>query len=45
MIFVPSRVGISHPEEEYTSLEECQQGATVLLKTLVKLDQMYSDFH
>lgn len=43
MIFVPSRAGISHSEEEYTSPEECEQGANVLLKTFMKLDQIYSD--
>ncbi|EKQ70666.1 amidase, hydantoinase/carbamoylase family [Leptolyngbyaceae cyanobacterium JSC-12] len=42
MIFVPSRHGISHSEEEYTSPEECEQGANVLLKTFLKLDQAYS---
>ncbi|MBF2027787.1 MAG: M20 family metallo-hydrolase [Oscillatoriales cyanobacterium C42_A2020_001] len=41
MIFVPSRNGISHSEEEYTSSEECEQGANVLLKTFLKLDQAY----
>ncbi|MDX2242754.1 MAG: Zn-dependent hydrolase [Leptolyngbyaceae cyanobacterium bins.302] len=43
MIFVPSRHGISHSEEEYTSPEECEKGANVLLKTFLKLDQVYSD--
>lgn len=43
MIFVPSRNGISHSEEEYTSPEECEQGANVLLKTFLKLDQVYSN--
>ncbi|MDX2228388.1 MAG: Zn-dependent hydrolase [Leptolyngbyaceae cyanobacterium bins.349] len=43
MIFVPSRNGISHSEEEYTSPEECEQGASVLLKTFLKLDQIYSN--
>jgi len=42
MIFVPSQNGISHSEEEYTSPEECEQGANVLLKTFIKLDQIYS---
>lgn len=43
MIFVPSRHGISHSEEEYTSPAECEQGANVLLKTFLKLDQVYSN--
>ncbi|MBW4522239.1 MAG: Zn-dependent hydrolase [Scytolyngbya sp. HA4215-MV1] len=41
MIFVPSRNGISHSEEEYTSPEQCTQGANVLLQTFLKLDQLY----
>lgn len=39
MIFVPSRNGISHSEEEYTDPVACAQGANVLLHTLLKLDQ------
>lgn len=42
MIFVPSRDGISHSQDEYTSPEECEQGANVLLQTLIKLDRLYS---
>jgi beta-ureidopropionase / N-carbamoyl-L-amino-acid hydrolase len=42
MIFVPSEGGISHAEVEYTSPEQCAQGANVLLHTLLKLDQVYS---
>jgi beta-ureidopropionase / N-carbamoyl-L-amino-acid hydrolase len=41
MIFVPSRSGISHTEMEYTSSEQCIQGANVLLHTLLKLDRYY----
>jgi len=41
MIFVPSFAGISHSEEEYTSPEQCTQGANVLLQTFLKLDQVY----
>lgn len=41
MIFVPSRAGISHAEDEYTSPEQCAQGVEVLLQTLLKLDQLY----
>jgi beta-ureidopropionase / N-carbamoyl-L-amino-acid hydrolase len=39
MIFVPSREGISHSEEEYTSPEQCTQGTEVLLSTLLQLDK------
>jgi len=41
MIFVPSREGISHSPDEYTSPADCEQGANVLLHTLLKLDQHY----
>ena len=38
MIFVPSQAGVSHAEDEYTSPEQCSQGANVLLNTLLRLD-------
>lgn len=38
MIFVPSKAGISHSEDEYTSPEQCHQGVNALLQTLLKLD-------
>jgi beta-ureidopropionase / N-carbamoyl-L-amino-acid hydrolase len=38
MIFVPSRSGISHSEQEFTSLAQCVQGANVLLHSLIRLD-------
>jgi beta-ureidopropionase / N-carbamoyl-L-amino-acid hydrolase len=38
MIFVPSRGGISHSEEEYTSPEQCALGANILLQTFLLLD-------
>ncbi len=41
MIFVPSRAGISHAEDEYTSPEQCIQGANMLLQTFLKLDRLY----
>lgn len=40
MIFVPSQAGMSHSEAEYTSPEQCVQGANVLLHTLLKLDAL-----
>ena len=42
MIFVPSLAGISHAEDEYTSPEQCTQGANVLLQTFLKLDRLYT---
>jgi beta-ureidopropionase / N-carbamoyl-L-amino-acid hydrolase len=41
MLFVASRGGISHAEDEYTSPEQCTQGANALLQTLLKLDRLY----
>ena len=38
MIFVPSRDGISHSPEEFTSFEMIYKGANVLLNTIVELD-------
>jgi beta-ureidopropionase / N-carbamoyl-L-amino-acid hydrolase len=42
MIFVASRGGISHAEDEYTSPEQCTQGANALLQTFLKLDRLYA---
>ncbi|HEX3038477.1 MAG TPA: Zn-dependent hydrolase [Oscillospiraceae bacterium] len=38
MIFVPSVEGHSHCELEYTPVEACTKGATVLMNTLLKID-------
>ncbi len=38
MIFVPSAAGVSHAAEEFTSPEECVNGANVLLRVLLALD-------
>ena len=37
MIFVPSAKGYSHREDEYTSYEQCSNGADVLVNTVLKL--------
>lgn len=42
MIFVPSQAGVSHSEAEYTSPEQCSQGANVLLQTFLELDKLYT---
>ncbi|MEB3294307.1 MAG: Zn-dependent hydrolase [Synechococcales bacterium] len=42
MIFVPSREGISHSEDEFTTPEECGQGTAVLLETFLRLDRLDS---
>jgi N-carbamoyl-L-amino-acid hydrolase len=39
MIFVPSRRGISHSAEEYSSPADIEAGANVLLHTLLALDE------
>jgi beta-ureidopropionase / N-carbamoyl-L-amino-acid hydrolase len=39
MIFVPSALGVSHDATEYTSPEQCIQGANVLLGTFWQLDR------
>ena len=41
MIFVPSQSGVSHSEAEYTTPEQCTQGANVLLHTFLELDKVY----
>jgi N-carbamoyl-L-amino-acid hydrolase len=40
MIFVPSVGGVSHSDKEFTSREDCANGANVLLGTILKLDSM-----
>ncbi len=39
MIFVPSKGGISHSPEEFTSAEDMADGANVLLHTILALDR------
>lgn len=39
MIFVPSRDGISHNPNEYTSPEDCESGAQVLLQAVLRYDE------
>ena len=38
MIFVPSAAGVSHSESEFTSPEDCANGANVLLHTMLEID-------
>jgi N-carbamoyl-L-amino-acid hydrolase len=38
MIFVPSVDGISHSPKEFTSPEDMANGATVLLRTVLAID-------
>jgi len=39
MIFIPSKDGVSHRIEEYSSPEDIENGANVLLESLILLDQ------
>lgn len=41
MIFVPSKDGHSHCEEEFTSVEECLKGINVLLHTALEIDKKF----
>ena len=38
MIFVPSKNGISHTQEEWTDYEDIQKGAEVLFNTVIALN-------
>ena len=40
MIFVPSRGGISHSREEYTTPDDLARGAEVLARTILEADGM-----
>ncbi|KAI0533425.1 hypothetical protein GGR58DRAFT_486722 [Xylaria digitata] len=40
MIFVPSKNGVSHNPEEYTSPEDCALGAQVLMQSVLRFDRM-----
>lgn len=43
MIFIPSKGGISHSPEEYSSPEDIANGANTLLNTLLQLDASVSE--
>ncbi|MGH4036585.1 MAG: Zn-dependent hydrolase [Sphaerochaeta sp.] len=38
MIFVQSKDGLSHCEPEYSSMEQCTEGATVMMNAVLKAD-------
>jgi N-carbamoyl-L-amino-acid hydrolase len=40
MIFVPSQGGVSHSPDEYTTPEDCVNGARVLLAGLLRLEEL-----
>ena len=37
MIFVPSKNGISHSQDEYTSYEDIEDGANLMLEAVIEL--------
>ncbi|MDC7247919.1 MAG: M20/M25/M40 family metallo-hydrolase, partial [Sphaerochaetaceae bacterium] len=39
MLFVQSKDGLSHCEPEYSTPEQCTEGATVLLNAVLKADK------
>ena len=39
MIFVPSRDGVSHAPQEFTSWEDCANGVEVLYRSVLLLDE------
>lgn len=45
MIFVPCRDGISHNEVEYSSKEQCANGAQVLLQAVLDYDRHLAERH
>lgn len=40
MIFVPSKKGVSHAPDEYTTPQDMANGASVLTQTILKIDKM-----
>ena len=40
MIFIPSKAGISHAPEEYSTFKDMGQGTQLLLNTIMSLDQL-----
>lgn len=42
MIFIPSVRGVSHSPKEFTKIEDIANGVNVLLRTILKIDQIQS---
>ena len=40
MIFIPSREGLSHNEREYSSPQQCIDGASLLLRSVLRIDEI-----
>ena len=43
IFFVPSKDGISHSKDEFTSAEDCINGAQVYLEAIIALDQLLTE--
>ncbi|MDE3799415.1 Zn-dependent hydrolase [Sinorhizobium meliloti] len=41
MIFIPSREGLSHNEREYSSPQQCANGADLLLRSVLRADELF----
>lgn len=41
MIFVQSKGGLSHCEQEYSTPKHCTEGATVMLNAVLKADKEF----
>lgn len=42
MIFIPSREGLSHNEREYSSPQQCAEGANLLLQSVLRTDDLFN---
>ena len=40
MIFIPSKNGISHSPEEFSSINDMKNGTQLLLRTILKIDKI-----
>uniref|UniRef100_UPI0013D9D9EF M20/M25/M40 family metallo-hydrolase n=1 Tax=Serratia marcescens TaxID=615 RepID=UPI0013D9D9EF len=45
MIFIPSIGGISHSPKEFSTLTDMENGANVLLQTILRIDEAYNFQH
>ena len=45
MIFIPSRLGISHLPKEFSTTTDMANGCNVLLQTILKIDKQQQSIH
>ncbi|WPE23548.1 M20 family metallo-hydrolase [Shinella zoogloeoides] len=43
MIFIPSREGLSHNEREFSSPQQCAEGADLLLRSVLRADELHPE--